>query len=151
MAGWILEWYKFFKCFRNEAMISKRSIVVQIVLIKTLFLSLVWHELTRSIEENDRWKEIVELSERVGRMESRHSIKSLEGMRPRSYDLWAVLKMHSMTANCYTFSNEENVAEAVLLTFVEDKVTDFDAMLDLCFRTSLLLCLKIRLRRLALG
>ena len=59
--------------------------------------------------------------------------------------------MHSMTANCDTFSNEENVAEAVLLTFVDDKVTDFEAMLDLCFRTSLLLCLKIRLRRLALG
>ena len=54
-----------------------------------------------------------------GRMESRHSIKSLEGMGSRSHDLGAELRMHSFTINCDTFSNEENVAVDVTVTIVE--------------------------------
>ena len=39
-------------------------------------------------------------SVREGRIESRYSIKSLEGMGSRSHDLGAELRMHSFTANC---------------------------------------------------
>ena len=42
-------------------------------------------------------------SVREGRIESRHSIKSLEGIRSRSHDLGAELRMHSLTVNCVTF------------------------------------------------
>ena len=38
-----------------------------------------------------------------GRIESRHSIKSLEGMGSGSHDLGAELTMHSFTVNCNTF------------------------------------------------
>ena len=41
------------------------------------------------------------------RIESRHSIKSLEGMGSSSHDLGAELRMHSFTVNCDTFSNED--------------------------------------------
>ena len=51
---------------------------------------------------------------REGRIESRHSIKSLEGMGSSSHDLGAELRMHSFTVNYETFSNEENVASVVL-------------------------------------
>ena len=47
---------------------------------------------------------------REGRIESRHSIKSLEGIGSSSHDLGAELRMHSFTVNCDTFSNEEKVA-----------------------------------------
>ena len=43
---------------------------------------------------------------REGRIESRHSIKSLEGMGSSSHDLVAELRMHYFTVNCDTFSNE---------------------------------------------
>ena len=42
---------------------------------------------------------------REGIIESRHSIKSLEGMGSSSHDLGAELRMHSFTVNCDTFSN----------------------------------------------
>ena len=45
-------------------------------------------------------------SVREGRIESRHYIKSLEGMGSSSHDLGAVIGMHSFTVNCDTFSNE---------------------------------------------
>ena len=58
-------------------------------------------------------------SVREGRIKSRHSIKRLEGMGPRSHDLGAVLKMYSFTVYCDTFSNEEKVAVVVPVTSVE--------------------------------
>ena len=42
-------------------------------------------------------------SVREGRIESRHSIKSLEVMGSRSHDLGAELRMHSFTVNYETF------------------------------------------------
>ena len=56
---------------------------------------------------------------REGRIESRHSIKSLKGMRSSSHDLGAELRMHYFTINCDTFSNEEKVAVVVPVTSVE--------------------------------
>ena len=38
-------------------------------------------------------------------IESRHSIKSLEGIGSSSHDLGAEIRMHSFTVNCDTFSN----------------------------------------------
>ena len=58
-------------------------------------------------------------SVREGRVESRHSIKSLEGMGSSSHDLGAELRMHSFTVNCEAFSNEEKVAAVVAVTSVE--------------------------------
>ena len=72
---------------------------------------------------------------REGRIESRHSIKSLEGMGSSSHDLGAELRMHSFTVNCDTFSNEEKVAAVVPVTSVE--VTCSEAMLALSFSTLL--------------
>ena len=71
-----------------------------------------------------------------GRIESRHFVKSLEGMGSSSHDLGAELRMHSFTVNCDTFSNEEKV---VPVTSVE--VTCSEAMLALCFSTLLVKCL----------
>ena len=49
-------------------------------------------------------REELNRSVREGRIESRHSIKSLEGMGSSSHDLGAELRMHSFTVNCDTFS-----------------------------------------------
>ena len=54
-------------------------------------------------------REELNRSVREGRIESRHSIKSLEGMGSSSHDLGAELRMHSFTVNCDTFTNEEKV------------------------------------------
>ena len=81
-------------------------------------------------------------------MESRHSIKSLEGMGSRSHDLGAELRMHSFTVNCDTFSNEEKVAGVVPVTSVE--VTCSEAMIALRFSTLLAKCLMKILGRSAL-
>ena len=70
-----------------------------------------------------------------GRIESRHSIKSLEWIGSSSHDLGAELRMHSFTVNCDTFSNEEKVAAVVQETSVE--VTCSEAMLALSFSTLL--------------
>ena len=43
-------------------------------------------------------------SVREGRIQSRHSIKSLEGMGSSSHDLGAELIMHSFTVNCDTLN-----------------------------------------------
>ena len=40
-----------------------------------------------------------------GRIESRHSIKSLEGIGSSSHVLGTELRMHSLIVNCDTFSN----------------------------------------------
>ena len=84
-----------------------------------------------------------------GRIESRHSIKSLEGMGSSSHDLGAELRMHSFTVNCDTFSNEEKVAAVVPVTSVE--VTCSEAMLALSLSTLLVKCLMKILGRSALG
>ena len=47
---------------------------------------------------------------REGRIEPRHCIKSLEEMGSRPHDLGTKLRMHSLTADCDTFSNKEKVA-----------------------------------------
>ena len=72
-------------------------------------------------------------SVREGIIESRHSIKSLEGMGSSSHDLGAELRMHSLTVNCDTFSHEEKVAAVVPVTSVE--VACSEAMLALSFST----------------
>ena len=56
-------------------------------------------------------REELNRSVREGRIESRHSIKSLEGMGSCSHDLGAELSMHSFTVNCDTFSNDENLQQ----------------------------------------
>ena len=86
---------------------------------------------------------------REGRIESRHSIKSLEGMGSSSHDLGAELRMHCFTVNCGTFSIEEKVAAVVPVTSVE--ATCSGAMLALSFSTLLVKCLMKILGRAALG
>ena len=76
-------------------------------------------------------REELNRSVREGRIESRHSIKSLEGMGSSSHDFGAELRMHSFTVNCDTFSNEEKVAAVVPVTRVD--VTCSEAMLALNF------------------
>ena len=81
-----------------------------------------------------------------GRVESRHSIKSLEGMGSSSHDIVAEIRMHSFTVNCDTFLNEDKFAA---VTSVE--VTCSEAMLALSFSTLLVRCLMKILGRSALG
>ena len=99
--------------------------------------------------KNPEAREELNISVREGRIESRHSIKSLEGMGLSSHDLRAELRMHSFTLNCDTFSNEEKVAAVVSVTSVE--VTCSEAMLALSFSTLLVKCLMKILGRSALG
>ena len=94
-------------------------------------------------------REELNRSVREGRIESRHSIKSLEGMGPSSHDLGAEIRMHSFTVDCETLSNEEKVAVVVPVTSVE--VTCSEAMLALSFTTLLVKCLMKILGRSALG
>ena len=91
-------------------------------------------------------REELNRSVREGRIESRHSIKSLEGMGSSSHDLGA--ELHSFTVNCDTLSNEEKVAAVVPVTSVE--LTCSEAMLVLCFSTLLVKCLMKILGRSAL-
>ena len=84
-------------------------------------------------------REELNRSVREGRIELRHSIKSLEGMRSSSHDLGAELRMHSFTVICETFSNEEKVATVVPVSSVE--VTCSEAMLALSFSTLLVKCM----------
>ena len=48
-------------------------------------------------------REELSRSVREGRIESRHSIRSLEGMGSSSHDLGAEIIMHSFTVNCDTY------------------------------------------------
>ena len=84
-----------------------------------------------------------------GRIESRHSIKSLEWMGSRSHDLGAELRMHYFTFNCDTFPNKDKVAVVVPVTSVE--VTCSEAMIALSFSTLLVRCLIKMLGMSALG
>ena len=88
-------------------------------------------------------------SMREGRIVSRHSINSLEGMGSWSHDLGAELRMHCLTVNCDTFSNEEKVAAVVSVRSVE--VTCSEAMLAVSFSALLVKCLMKILGRSALG
>ena len=94
-------------------------------------------------------REELHRSVREGIIESRHSIKSLEGMGLSSHDLGAEIRMHSFTINCDTFSNEEKVAAVVPVTSAE--VTCSEAMLAQCFSALLVKCLMKILGRSALG
>ena len=84
-------------------------------------------------------REELNRSVREGKIEYRHSTKSLEGIGSSSHDLGAELRMHSFTVNCDTFSNEEKVAAVVPVTSVE--VTCSEAMIALSFSTLLVKCL----------
>ena len=79
-------------------------------------------------------------SVREWKIESRHSTKSLEGIGSRSYDLRAEIRMHSLTVDSETFSNEEKVALVVPAINVEVEVTGSEATLALSFSTLLLEC-----------
>ena len=94
-------------------------------------------------------REELNRSGREGTIESRHSIKSLEGIGSSSHDLGAEIRMHSFTVNCDTFSNEEKVAAVVPVANVE--VACSEAMLALSFCTVLVKCLMKILGRSALG
>ena len=83
------------------------------------------------------------------RKESRHSIKSLDGMGSSSHDFGAELRMHSFTVNCDTFLNEEKVAAVVTAKSFE--VTCSEAMLALSFCTLLVKSLMKILGMSALG
>ena len=92
-------------------------------------------------------REELNRSVREGKIESRHSIKSLEGMGSSSHG--AEIRTHSFAVNCETFSNEQKVAAVVPVTSVE--VTCSEAMLALSFYTLLVKCLIKILGRSALG
>ena len=94
-------------------------------------------------------REELHRSVREGRIESTHSIKSLEGMRSRSHDLGAELRMHYFTVNCDTFLNEDKVAAVVPVRRFEK--TWSEAMSAQCFSTLLVKCLMKILERPALG
>ena len=94
-------------------------------------------------------REVLDRSVREWRIESRHSIRSLEGMGTSSHDIGAEIRMHSFTVNCDTFSNEEKVAAVVPVTSVE--VTCSEAMLARSFCALLVRCLMKILGRSALG
>ena len=70
-------------------------------------------------------------------------------MGSRSHDLGAELRMHSLTVNCDTFSNEEKAAVVVPVTSIG--VTCSVAMLALSFSALLVKCLMKILARSALG
>ena len=72
-------------------------------------------------------REELNRSVRYWRIESRHSIKCLEGIGSTSRDIGTELRMHSFTVDCDTFSNKEKVAVVVPVTSVE--VTCSEAML----------------------
>ena len=126
-----------------------RPIVVQIIVIETPLLIV---DVTRA-DLKQCGKMLVardELNRSVseGRVEYRHSIKSLEGMGSSSHDLVADIRIYSSSVNCDTFSNEEIVAVVVPVPSVE--VIFSEAMLALCFSTLLVKCLMKRLGRSAL-
>ena len=56
-------------------------------------------------------REELNRSVREGRIESRHSINSLERMGSSSHDLGAELRMHSFTVNCDTFQMKKKLQQ----------------------------------------
>ena len=76
-------------------------------------------------------REELNRSVREGRIESMHSIKSLEGMGSSSHDLGTELRMHSFTVNCDTFSNEKKLHLHVHnFCIKQDKDTTTDYIID---------------------
>ena len=94
-------------------------------------------------------REELNISVREGRIESRHSTKSLEWMGLSSHDLGAELRTNSFTVNFDTFSNEEKYAVVVPVT--HDEATCSEAMLALHFSTLFVKRLMKILGRSALG
>ena len=94
-------------------------------------------------------REELNRSVREGRIQYRHSIKSLEGTGSSSHDFGAELKKHSFTVNCDTFPNEEKFAAIVPVTSVE--VACSEAMLTLSISTLLVKGLMKILGRSELG
>ena len=56
-------------------------------------------------------REKLNRSVREGRIESRHSTMSLEGMGSSSLDLGAEIRMHSFTVNCETFQMRKKLQQ----------------------------------------
>ena len=94
-------------------------------------------------------REELNRSVREGKIESRPSIRSLEGMGSSTVDLGAELGMHSFIVNCDNFSNEENIA--VVLPVTSAEVTFSVAMVALSLSASLVKCLMKRLGWSVLG
>ena len=88
-------------------------------------------------------------SVREGRIESRHSTKTLKWIGSSSHDLGAEIIMLSFTVNGDTFSNEEKVAGVVPVTSVE--VICSEVILALSFSSLLVMCLMKILGMSALG
>ena len=76
---------------------------------------------------------------REGRIESRHPIKSLEGMGSRSHEIGVEIRMHYFTVDCDTLLNEVKVSVVIQVTSVE--VTGSEAILALSFSTLMVKCL----------
>ena len=57
-------------------------------------------------------REVLNRSVREGRIESRHSIKSLEEMGSSSHDLGAEIRMHFLTVNCDTFQIKKKLQQS---------------------------------------
>ena len=74
---------------------------------------------------------------RDGRIESRHSIKRLVGMRSKSHDIGTEVRMHSLTVNWDSFSNEEKVAVVLSASSFEVEVTCTEAISAHSFSTLL--------------
>ena len=72
-------------------------------------------------------------------------------MQSGSHDLGAVLRMHSFTVDCDTFSNEENAVAVFLVISIVVEVTGYVAMSEICFSTLLLMRQMKRLLRSLLG
>ena len=61
-------------------------------------------------------REELNRSVREGRIHSKNSIKSLEGVGSRSHDLGAELRMHFLTVDCDTSTNKDIAALVVPVT-----------------------------------
>ena len=66
-------------------------------------------------------------------IESRHSIKCLEGMGSGSHDIEAELRMYAFTFDCNIFLDEESVAVVIPVTCVDVEVTGSIAVFALCY------------------
>ena len=71
-------------------------------------------------------REELHRSVREGKIESRHSMKSLKGMGSRSNDLGIELRIPTLSVDSETHSCEEKVAVVVTLRSVEESVTETD-------------------------
>ena len=63
-------------------------------------------------------------SVRKDKIQCRHSIKSVEVIESKTHDLGVELRMHSLTVDCDTSSNEENASVVVPVTCVDVTCVD---------------------------